>query len=225
MDEQQLPRDASWPVSRRSPKAEALPDPDGKRPTLAELAKVHQDAEALELRRRYHSYPEIRTILGFKTVNDAMAATHRASERLRVLHEDDEAGIALELSRYDELAREVLKVLDQKHYVISNSGRIIEDPETGQPLRDPAPILQAVDRLVTISRERRRIQALDRPATTRVEVRTVDAMDSEIERLLNLFADATRPQRKQIAANLTETHVEQITDAEVVDDPTQREGQ
>ncbi len=219
MDEPDLPRDATWPTLK-DPADKVLPGGNPKRPSLDELANVHQDAEALELRRRHYSYYQIAKALKLHNSTAAKESADRAAERLRVLHEDDEAGIALELSRYDELSRILWQTLSDKHYVISNSGRIIEDPETGKPLIDPGPTLQTVDRLVTISRERRRIQALDRPVTTRVELRTVDAMDSEIERLLGLFADATRAERQQIAANLTETRVEQITDAEVIDDPS-----
>jgi len=224
MDEIELPRDASWPAGP-DPADKPLPEDEPKRPSNAELARTHRDAEALELRRQHYSYPQIAKALSYPTTKAAKEAVDRAAERLRVLHEDNEVAVALELARYDHLSRIVMGMLDQKHYVISNSGRVVEDPRTGEPLIDIGPTLAAIDRLVVISRERRRIQALDKPAVTRVEVRTQDAMDHEIEQLLNLIAAASKPERRQIANRIAAAPppgaTEAIVDAEVVEDPAQ----
>lgn len=229
--EEPIGLDALMPKQQRAVRkrvvkdVDELPDPTTKapRPALDELARAYRDAEALELRAKHYSYDQITEALDYDNVDQAREATRRASERLRALHEDDDEAVTLELARYDSMAQVLYGILAQKHYVISNSGRVVEDPETGQPMMDPGPLMQALDRLTTLSKERRKIQALDKPSTTRVEVHTVDEFDREIERLLGIISDSTRPPRQLPPAPEPTVAAEQIVDAEVVEDATDPE--
>jgi hypothetical protein len=219
--------DALMPRRRlkKNTDVDELPDPTDKapRPALDELARVYRDAEALELRAKHYTYDQIKDALDYDNVEQAREASRRASERLRLLHEDDQEAVTLELARYDAMARKLLEILERKHYVISNSGRVVEDPETGAPLIDSVAEMQVIDRLTTLSKERRKIQALDKPSTTRVEVHTVDEFDREIERLLGILADNTRPPRQLPPAPEPTVTAEQIVDAEVVEEATDSE--
>jgi hypothetical protein len=84
-----------------------------------------------------------------------------------------------ELMRLDLLWAEVWQVMKREHVTVSN-GRLVRG-EDGKPLRDDAPVLAAVDRLVRILERRAKYLGLDAP--TKHEVFTLDAIDRAIQEL------------------------------------------
>ena len=84
----------------------------------------------------------------------------------------------MELMRLDQLTVEVFRVLKARHYVVTQSGRIVDDPRTGAPMTDDGPVLHAVDRLLKIQDRRAKLLGIDSPQ--RVEVLSLDAIDAAI---------------------------------------------
>lgn len=142
-----------------------------KQPTTAV-----RDAEAAQLRANGLTYQAIADQLNYshrdlarRAVERALAATVREpADELR----------QLELIRLDALWVEAVKVMTTEHLTVNN-GRVIE--VDGVPLKDDAPTLQAIDRLLKIMERRAKLVGLDSAA--KVEVLSVDALDREIAKL------------------------------------------
>jgi len=86
-----------------------------------------------------------------------------------------------ELLRLDDLTAHAVRVLHRVHYHVSASGRVAEDPTTGEPLIDAGPTLGAIDRLTRISDRRAKLLGLDAPQ--KIELQTIDAIDAQIREL------------------------------------------
>jgi len=136
--------------------------PDGK--FRRTLAGAERDAEAARLRSRGLSYEAIGRELGLDKGN----AYHAVQRALEATVAEPAAEVRqLELARLDDMYMAVMKVLEAQHFTVSN-GKLIYHPETGGPLLDDAPVLQAVDRLLKIQERRARLLGLD--AATKTEV-------------------------------------------------------
>ena len=145
-------------------------------------------AFALSLRKQGHSYEKIGQLLGTQfphtvhkdeTTFSAVYASKLVHEAIKdIYREDAKDMIALECERLDEWQMEAIRVLQTEHVTLSNGavvrvhvrdekGNMVMDPETGLPksvpIRDDAPVLAAIDRLVKISETRRKLLGLDKP--------------------------------------------------------------
>lgn len=121
-----------------------------KDPSLPE-----RDAEFLELRKRGLAYRAIAAQTGYdvKTVHEAVkrcmaAVTEEPAQEVR----------QLELERLDDMWTAVMKVLEAKHFTVSQ-GRIVYLGD--EPLEDDGPVLAAVDRLLRIQERRSKLLGLD----------------------------------------------------------------
>jgi hypothetical protein len=101
-----------------------------------------------------------------------------------------------ELMRLDQLTVEVIRVLKGRHYVVTQSGKIVDDPRTGAPILDDGPVLHAVDRLLKIQDRRAKLLGLD--AAQRMEVLSLDAIDAAISEL-NAQLAASGGEAEQLA--------------------------
>lgn len=138
-----------------------------------------KDNRALELRRRGLHYTQIASEMQYRSSASAYDAVQRAlSDAAR---EGAEEVRQVEAQRLDDLTRVLNRVLVTRHYVVTQSGKLAVHPETGQPLTDDGPVMQAVAGLVRISERRARLLGLDAPV--KHEVRNIDAVDA---RLLDL---------------------------------------
>ncbi len=95
----------------------------------------------------------------------------------------------VELMKLDTLTAQATRVLQRTHYMVTQSGRVAEDPDTGAPMLDDQPVLNAIDRLLRIGDRRAKLLGLDAPQ--RLEVLTIDAIDAQIAALTEQLA-ATR---------------------------------
>ena len=152
------------------------------------LATRENDARALEFRRRGLSYEQISAQMEWRSPSSAHESVQRAlADSAR---EASEEVRQIEAARLDELTRTLMRVLATKHYVVSvASGVVAKHPETGQPLQDDAPVIQAVAGLVRISERRAKLLGLDAPARARVEVITEDVVDAELAELARRVAE------------------------------------
>lgn len=140
------------------------------------IETAKRDAEAAKLRSEGKTYDQIAEALEFSDRSLARRAVERALAA--TVREPADELRQLELIRLDALWVEAVKVMTTEHITVNN-GRVIE--VDGVPLKDDAPTLQAIDRLLKIMERRAKLVGLDSP--TKVEVLSVDALDREIERL------------------------------------------
>jgi len=168
MDETRPPTGANTGRSKR----------DGKGRYTRTQDSAERDANAARLRADGANYDEIAREMGYGSAASAWKAVDRA---LRATVAEPAARVrTIELARLDILLWEAWKVLRARHIVV-NQGRVVLDPDSGQPLHDHGPVLQAIDRVLKIQERRARLLGLDAPV--KVEAITVDQIEAEIARL------------------------------------------
>ena len=124
------------------------------------LDTAARDAEAADLRAKGWTYQRIADHFGWASHASAIYAVQRTLDA--VVREPGEAvryfelsRLDAELGRLDDLEAEARRVLKARHVMVNN-GRVILHPETGNPMDDDGPVLQALDRLLKIEDARRR---------------------------------------------------------------------
>jgi hypothetical protein len=148
--------------------------PDGT--FLRTAQQAERDAEACRLRSRGMSYRAVATAMGID-VATAHAMVQRALAD--TVREAGEAVVTMELAKLDDYQAAVMRVLEARHYTVSN-GRLIYLGDSPVPLEDDGPVLAAVDRLVRISESRRKLigadaaQKIDTTATVKYTYEGVD---------------------------------------------------
>lgn len=155
----------------------------------AELAAVaKRRAKLIDYRRKKIPYTAFYEELGYASVNAARRDFARAlEESIAAQHASAEVYREEQLSELDYLAEEAHKILRARHYVVTQSGKLVEHPETGEPLLDDGPALAAIDRLVKILDRVAKLRGLDQ---IKVQVLTIDAIEAEIERLSMELGDS-----------------------------------
>jgi len=153
-----------------------------RRPKIAGryVQAIDKDLEALELRRQGFTYDQIAQSLGYTGKSGSYAAVQRALA-LSVRETADEVR-QLEVERLEDLRRPALEALRRRHLVVSQ-GKVMYDPDTGEPLVDSMPALHAIDRLIKISERMAAFRGLDAPRRSVSEVLTLDVIQAEILRL------------------------------------------
>jgi hypothetical protein len=144
-------------------------------------------AKLIEYRRLRRPYREFYAELGYTSPAAASRDFNRAlEENLAEVRTSAEAYREEELQELDHLAATAIRVMLTPHYEVTPTGKIVEHPETGEPLIDDKPKLAAIDRLLKIQDRRSKLLGLD--AAQKVEVLTLDALDAEAARLNELLA-------------------------------------
>jgi hypothetical protein len=135
------------------------------RPRRAEIDL--RRSEALKLRIQGYTYQAIADAMGYAdrkvAHNDVKLALASVAKET---HENAEEMRSLELERLEALWNRTWKLLDRENVTVSHGKVIyIEDPETGEKVavRDDAPTLATVDRLVRISERKAKLAGLDKP--------------------------------------------------------------
>lgn len=154
-----------------------------------------RDAQAAELRTQGLTYQQIADEMGYASGRSAWDAVNRAITA--VIKEPGEAVLHFELERLDaelvrldDLEAAARKVLTARHITVSN-GRVILHPETGDPMEDDGPVLQAIDRLVKIEDARRRngerrakLTGIEAAVKVDATVHEVTQQDLELQEML-----------------------------------------
>jgi hypothetical protein len=141
-------------------------------------------ARVLAMRIEQRPYTEIAAELGV-TVGIVKMDYHRALDQLKREQATHATTVRdVETQRLAAAEQAAWQVLRRKHITVQH-GRIVRD-DTGEPVEDDAPVLNAIDRILRISERRARLLGLDAPA--RIEVS--DAVDADIARLAAELAAA-----------------------------------
>lgn len=150
----------------------------GRRRTVADRDR---DSRAVGLKRRGLTYEQIAGEMGYQDASGAWRAVQRGLAD--AFKEEASALTQLEMERLDALTRLFERIAATKHLVTTPSGKIAENPATGEPLIDDGPALQAGLALLRVSESRRKLKGLDAPSRSRIEVITEDMVEAEIRRL------------------------------------------
>jgi hypothetical protein len=140
--------------------------------------QVARDNRAVELRRRHLTYDQIAVEMGYASKSSAYTAVRRGLAD-SVVESNDEVR-QQEVDRLDELARRALRVIMTTHYKVSGRA-VVRDPQSGEPLVDDQPVLNAINSLLKIMERRASLLGID--AVKKVEVLTIGMVDAEIARL------------------------------------------
>jgi hypothetical protein len=112
--------------------------------------------------------------------------THRVlKERREALARDRDLMVVLEVEELDEIRRGAWEIARGTHLSVTASGRVGTHPETGEPVRDVNPNLQAYNLLLRTQARRAQLIGLDsaQKFEMRTEVVTLDAFDAAIRGL------------------------------------------
>lgn len=134
---------------------------------------VNNDAAATKLRGQGLTYQQIAEKLGMGSRTRAHEAVKRCLAE--TLGPPAEELRTLEAERLDDLTRKAYEILTADHIVIQH-GKIVRD-EDGNPVRDHDPVLKAIDRILRVSAERRKLLGLDVPVRADVTVHQVDVTE------------------------------------------------
>jgi len=135
-----------------------------------------RDGEACRLRTTGMTYAQVAEQLGYHDASHARQGVERAMTA--TLSEPAEALRQLELLKLDQMSAVAWRVLDTPTPIVS-AGKIMV--LNGVALRDPMPVLAAIDRLLRISERRCRLLGLD--AVIRVGGISMADIDAELARL------------------------------------------
>lgn len=121
------------------------------------------EIEAARLRGKRLTYQEIGERMG----TSRQTAWNRVQRAYKAARADaTDVAREFERERLDALYRRAEEVAEKTHYVTAH-GKVVVNPETGEPLIDPMPVLAAYKEMRQIAESYRKLEGLDQP--TKVE--------------------------------------------------------
>jgi hypothetical protein len=159
-----------------------------------DLEHVARDAEAVKLRAEGLNYQQIADRLGWANKTTAYRSVERALKDILVPGVEELR--KLEAERLDELRRKAYEVLTADH-VVTQHGRIVTDDD-GQPVKDHEPVLKAIDRLLKVSVEYRKLFGIDAPVKADITVHQVDVEDLALMEIIREAQAANAAREAQL---------------------------
>ena len=159
---------------------------------MNDVEQAIAEAEAAALRRDGYTFRQIAEAQGC-----ALSTAHERVQKAiaAVPVEAVNAIRATELERLDAMLRIAWKQATTDQPKVDH-GRVVYDDSTGEPVIDHAAKLNALDRLLRISAERRRlIPNLEAPRTASVTVYSEDTIDAMIREAEAALAEPDRDRR------------------------------
>ena len=140
-------------------------DPPHHQPSYRAMV-AQRRAKAIELKNRGLSWQQVAEQVPYLDTEGNPSAAAACVDVSRALKQaNKELSMGLEeyreaaRMRLDGLRRQVFAVLARPHYVL-HAGQIVRDDD-GNPMRDDAPVLAAVDRLLRIEERQAKIDGTD----------------------------------------------------------------
>lgn len=162
-------------------------------------------AEALEMHLAGRTYPEIAAHFGVhretarRYVLDARKQWPPGKASMEELRERESA-------KLDRLEKRAWKILENPPIAYGvNSAKIVYGPD-GEPLRDTAKVLSAIERILSISKRRCALFGMDTPVETKASVHISSELDGQIAGYLATLSAAGR--NDEIVTALLETFTE-----------------
>jgi hypothetical protein len=152
-----------------------------------------RDIRALDLARRGLTYDQIAQQMDYRDRSGAYRAVQRGLRD--AFREEADQLTQMEAERLNSLRRLFERIAATRHLYASTTGKVALHPQTGEPLIDDGPNLQAGLALLRVSESWRKLKGLDAPARTRTEVITRDMIEDEIRRLETELGKNDQPTR------------------------------
>lgn len=164
----------------------------GKGRFVRTIDNAERDAQAARLMTMAFDYGEIAQQMGYADRSGAFRAVQRAL--LATVAEPAAHLRVIEVARLDIALRKAWDVMCARHIVV-NQGRVVCDPDSGEPLTDHGPVLAAINTVIKISESRRKLLGLDAP--TRHEVITPEQIEAAV---IELSAQLSLPMPEGLAS-------------------------
>lgn len=154
-----------------------------RKPVVASIEAQEKVTRALELRRDYRTWEQIARECGYSSAAVAYtAARQEMARRQETLHETIDDYREKELSRLEMAGAEVLRVMRNKHLVVSNGRVVFHGPEGQETeLVDDGPVLAAVNTLVKVSESIRKLIGADAASKTEAQVNVNYTVEGIVE--------------------------------------------
>ncbi|MBR7832483.1 hypothetical protein KDL01_04395 [Actinospica durhamensis] len=157
---------------------------DGHGRWLRTTADAHKDARAVQLRTQGMSLDQIAAELGYRHAASALKAISRALAAVPAASVGEYR--ELQNRQLDYMTATALEMLVNPHPLVTQSGRIVKDPETGEALEDPAVKARALDTLLKIATRRARLLGLDAPTRQHFTMESLTQYTRDLERELKI---------------------------------------
>jgi hypothetical protein len=149
-------------------------------PPLVAAEKVRLCLLAARLRTRKMKYTDIAAELGFA---NAAAAKRAVSVGLGLMPAENFAEARRQASEeLDEMTRGVWEEIENPPPMTTVSGKIVINPETGQPYPDAVVRIQARRLLLDIQKEWRKLHGVDAPKQSVTFSGTLEDLRAEVEK-------------------------------------------
>jgi predicted transcriptional regulator len=153
-------------------------DPARLTPAAAEKARLC--ILAARLRTRRMKFTDIATELG---LSSPQAAKQAVSAGLGLMPAENFAETRREITEeLDELSRETWKRLDNPAPMTTVSGKLVINPDTGQPYTDRQAEIATIRTLLEINKARRQVHGVDAPKQSVQFSGTLEDLRAEVER-------------------------------------------
>jgi DNA-binding Lrp family transcriptional regulator len=119
-----------------------------------------------------------------------------------------------EFSKLNLLEQKLWGMIDDDYFVV-NHGKVIIHPETGQPMKDSAPVLSAADRILKIMERRAKLGGFDAQEKITVEHNISEIQVTEVKDLVEKAREEMRLQEQALQARAIEAGA---VDAEIVNE-------
>lgn len=147
------------------------------------LTITERRTKAIEMRRVGIPWEKITEECGYSSPSVAAADIYKVlADRTREMGEAVLGLRSIEAEKLDAMERVILNIMRKPH-ILAQQGRVVIDPNTGQPAEDPGPVFQCIDRLLRIAERRAKLLGIDAPVKAQVEVKAV-GIDAEIAGIL-----------------------------------------
>ncbi len=170
---------------------------------------VERDRKAAELRARRLSYSQIGRELSV-SASTAHLMVQRAM--MDVPSENVEQVRLQSLMVLDEAAAVALQVMRSRNKIIGQTGRVVLDDETHEPLYDPMPNLAAIDKLLKIEDLRARLVGSYAPRKQVVSVISEEFIAQKRAEMMDEILRRRDELRAQIIDTQTTEHAEEADD-------------
>lgn len=163
-------------------------------PSGQTISSLERDARAVQMHAMRYSYSEISDALGYGNAPNAHRAVKRA--HARILTKPVMTHVATSFAELDAIVVRLIGIIHRQHVVVSG-GKVVRDDETGAPLVDSGPELQALAQWSKVSESRRRLLGLD--AAVKLDVSFEDSpVDKEIAKLVTAMENRGLAQEQAV---------------------------
>jgi transcriptional regulator with XRE-family HTH domain len=145
-------------------------------------------------RRNGFTYSEIAGLEGVSRARVAQIVAETTPE----LPEDDSRAEIASLLEYAE--RKCVDLIEHPGYILTATGRIAEDPETGEPLANKSVVVDALKTVILVAEKRSRLYGTDKQVQKQLDRPTAEAAMWAALAVEKQKIDLTSAERRELEA-------------------------